>query len=95
MAELASKFMWGDWPVDQFTQKLCELFGEDPKTASRNTIAIARSIAEALQTIPVGDPRGARICGALRKVAELDMNSQEVLDEAMLGLALEVHRLFQ
>lgn len=30
MADPARKFVWDEWPVEQFTQKLHELFGQNP-----------------------------------------------------------------
>jgi hypothetical protein len=66
-----------------------------PYTASPKIIAAARSIAEALKSLPIADPRAARISKALGEVAELDTGSEEELNDAMLGFALELTRLFQ
>ena len=87
--------MWDEWPVEQFTRKLCDLFGQNPHTASPKSIAAARSIAEALKSLPIDDPRAVRISGALGEVAELDTDSQEELNEAIMGFALELKNLFQ
>lgn len=95
MADPARKFMWDEWPVEQFTQKLCELFGQDPQTAGPKITAAARSIAEALKSVPIDDPRAARISRALGEVAELDTDSEEELNEAITGFALELKNLFQ
>jgi hypothetical protein len=95
MADPARKFMWDEWPVEQFTQKLCELFGQNPRTASPKIIAAARSIAEALKSLPIDDPRAVRISRVLGEVAELDTGSEEELNEAMKGFALELKNLFQ
>jgi hypothetical protein len=81
-------------PVEQFTQKLCELFGQNPHTASPKIIAAARSIAEALKSLPSEDPRAVRISRALGEVAGLDTDSEEELNEAIMGFALEVQNLF-
>lgn len=95
MAEPASKYMWADVPVDQFAEKLCELFGKNPQTTNPKIIAATRSIAEALKSLPIADLRAARISRALAEVAELDTDSEEELNEAMVGFALELTRLFQ
>jgi hypothetical protein len=95
MAEPASRYIWADVPVDQFAQKLCELFGKNPQTTSPKLVAATRSIAEALKSLPIADPRAARISKALGELAELDTDPEEELNDAMLGLALELTRLFQ
>jgi hypothetical protein len=94
-ADPARKFIWDEWPVEQFTQKLCELFGQNPHTASPKIIAAARSIAEALKSLPIDGPRAVRISRALDEVAELDPDSEEELNEAIMGFALELKNLFQ
>ena len=85
MADPARKFMWDEWPVEQFTQKLGELFGQDPQTAGPKVTAADRGIAEALQSVPIDDPRAPRISRALGEVAELDTDSEEELNEAIMG----------
>jgi hypothetical protein len=82
-------------PVEQFTQKLCELFGQDPQTAGPKITAAARSIAEALKSVPIDDPRAAPISRALGEVAGLDTDSEEELNEAIMGFALALKNLFQ
>lgn len=49
-------------PVEQFAQKVCELFGQNPLHGESKIIAAARSIAEALKSLPIEDPRDVRIC---------------------------------
>jgi hypothetical protein len=73
--------MCDEWPVEQFTQKLCELFGQNPHTASPKIIVAARSIAEALKSLPIEDPRDVL---ALGEVVGLDKDSEEELNGAII-----------
>lgn len=52
-----------------------------PYTASPKIIAAARSIAEALKSLPIEDPRDVL---ALGEVVGLDKDSEEELNEAII-----------
>ena len=52
-------------------------------TASPKIIAATRSIAEALKSLPIDDPR-----------VGLDTDSEEELNEAIMGFALELKNFF-
>jgi len=64
-----------------------------PHTASPKIIAAARSIAEALKSLPIDDPRAVRIARALGEVARLDTDSEEELNDPIMGFALELKNL--
>ena len=48
-----------------------------------------------MKSLPIADPRAAWISRALGEVAELDTDSEEELNEAIMGFALELKNLFQ
>jgi hypothetical protein len=66
-----------------------------PQTTSPKIVAATRSIAGALKSLPIADPRAARISKPRGEVAELDTESEEGLNDAVLGFALALTRLFQ
>ena len=48
-----------------------------------------------MKSLPIDDPRAVRIARALGEVARLDTDSEEELNEAIMGFALELKNLFQ
>lgn len=68
-------------PVEQFAQKVCERFDQNPLHGESKIIAAARSIAEALKSLPIEDPRDVL---ALGEVVGLDKDSEEELNEAII-----------